>query len=640
MEMDPAATAPSSPKQSLLTWFRENDLFSLEFVVALAVGGYHIYTSLFGLLPAMQHRTIHLGGVTLMCFLMAVRKNSGVKRLFIALLAALTVVVTVFNLTRLSPQATLERGFQGPNQLEMISGIILIILVLEVARRSSGWPLVILGLVGLSYAFLGPYLPGGLFHRGYDLKQLVEVTAWGTEGIFGTPLAAAADFISIYVILGALLERSGAGNFFVELARRATRRMVGGPGMAAVGSSALFGSISGVGMANVVTTGTFTIPMMKKVGFRPAFAGAVEAVASSGGQIMPPVMGAAAFIMAEMTGTPYADVVLIALIPSLLYFFSTAVMIYMEAKKHGIDAEEPQPGEPSVGSLLRGNFVYFIPIGVLIYYLVFLKSSATKAAVYALLTMVVIMVLKLGRRAPGEFLLSIRDAGRLMVSVTPATAAAGILVGVLTMTGLGLRLTQVVTAISGGNLFVMLLLTMVVSLILGMGLPTSAAYILVAALVAPSMVQAGVNLMSAHMFAFYFACMSLITPPVGVVSYAAASLAKATFWDTGWTATKLASAGFIVPFMFVYEPSLILQGGDWGTVALAVPSALLGCIALAAGIQGWFLGRLNLLGRAIALAAALLLIKPGLTTDLIGLGIFALAILLRRKQDAGVRAAG
>ncbi|MCI0434153.1 MAG: TRAP transporter fused permease subunit [Gemmatimonadetes bacterium] len=513
---------------------------------------------------------------------------------------------------------------------DLIAGGIAILAVLELTRRATGWGLVAVGMVALVYAWAGPWLPGVLAHRGYAPKRIIEHLYLTAEGIWGIPLGVSADFVYLFVLFGAVLEAAGGGAMLIALAARVAGRQRGAPAMTAAVASAFMGSISGSAVANVVTTGTFTIPLMKRAGFRPHFAGAIEAAASTGGQIMPPVMGAGAFILATWTGIPYARVALAALVPAILYYVALVSAIRFRAEKMKLPTGEAIEREP-----LLPRLHLLAPLAVIIFFLA-TGRSPMRAAFWGVVSG---LIAALARRATrldtGAAQRAVIAGASSTVQVAAACATAGIVVGVASLTGIGLRMSELIITLSGGHLSIALLLTAAGSIVLGMGLPTTAAYVVLAALGAPALVQLGVPLLAAHLFIFYFGCISNVTPPVALAAYAAAGLSGADPMRTAWTAAALAAAGFIVPFMFVYGPPLLLVGPAY-VVAGSIVTATIGVTGLAAAIIGHARSPLAAWERLVVAGGALALIFPGWITDAIGLAV--LAVFLPRRPRTAIAA--
>ena len=511
----------------------------------------------------------------------------------------------------------------NPTKMDLVMGAITILLVLELARRATGWGLVAVCLLAIAYAFAGPYLPGYLAHRGYGATRLVEHLYLSTEGIWGIPLGVSADFVYLFVLFGAVLDTAGGGALLIALANKIAGRTRGGPAKTAAVASALMGSLSGSAVANVVTTGTFTIPLMKRAGFRPFFAGAIEAAASTGGQLMPPVMGAGAFILATWTNIPYVDVAVAAIVPALLYYTALLAAIHFRAGRMGIE-----PGDDDAEPVMD-RLHLLLPL-VIIVLLLARGNSPMRAAFWGVSSALLMALLRPATRPSLPELREIMErAGRGAVQVAAACAAAGIVVGVASLTGIGLRMSELIITLSLGNKLGALLLTAMGSIVLGMGLPTTAAYVVLAALGAPALVQLGVPLLAAHLFIFYFGCISNVTPPVSLAAFAAAGIAGSPPIRTAVAAAMLAGAGFVVPFMFVYGPELLMVGSPTG-IGLATLTAVIGVTALAAAAVGYARRPLAAWERAVAFAAALALVFPGLLTD--GAGLLAVGVVFWRAE--------
>jgi TRAP transporter 4TM/12TM fusion protein len=443
----------------------------------------------------------------------------------------------------------------------------------------------------------------------------------------------------LFVLFGAFMERSGTGQLFMDFAMSITGHAAGGPGKVAVVSSSLFGTVSGSAVANVMVDGPITIPLMKRTGFRPPFAAAVEAVASTGGQLMPPIMGAAAFVMAEFLAVPYAQVALWAVIPALLYYVAVFFAVHFEAKRYGL-AGVPKSELPKLGQVMLQRGHLFIPILIVLGGLL-LGYSAPLSALVAALACLPVALLRTSTRGTISWrsvLSALEDGARNTLSVAMACACAGIVIGCVTITGLGITFTQAVIGLAQDTLLLALVLTAVAGIILGMGMPTTPAYIVMVALLVPAVIKMGAATPAAHMFAFYFAILSAITPPVALAVFAAAGLARANIWSTGWAAMRAGAPAYIVPFMFIYEPALLMIG-DWTTALHATVSAIIGVTLLAGGLFGYLLRPAAPWERALLVAAALLLIKPGWLTDLIGVALAAVVVVaqLAQRAPAGAR---
>jgi TRAP transporter 4TM/12TM fusion protein len=487
-----------------------------------------------------------------------------------------------------------------------------VVLVLDASRRVIGWALPVTALIFLGYT---------LFLTDIKVAVLLEQMYLSTDGIFGSTLGVSASYVIVFVLFGAFMEKSGTGRLFMDFALSLTGHTAGGPGKVSIVSSSLFGTISGSAVANVMVDGPITIPLMKKTGFRPPFAAAVEASASTGGQIMPPIMGAAAFVMAEYLAVSYFQVTVWAWIPALLFYVALFFAVHFEAKREGLMGV-PRAELPRLGTVMRERGHLFIPIFIVLAGMAMSYSAPLCALVGAVATLPVALMRKSTREGITwrTVLEALEGGARDALSVAMACACAGIVIGVISLTGLGITFTQAVLALSQNSLFLALLLTAVAGIVLGMGMPTTPAYIVMVSLLVPALIKLGVATPAAHMFAFYFAVLSAITPPVALAVFAAAALAKANMWRAGFEAMRISAAGFIVPFMFAYEPAL-LAIGDWGTIALATFTATIGVMALAASLYGYLLAPLVAWQRLALVAAAFLLIKPGLVTDSIGLAL-------------------
>jgi TRAP transporter 4TM/12TM fusion protein len=493
---------------------------------------------------------------------------------------------------------------------DIFYGIVAVLVVLEGTRRVIGWALPLTAIVFLVYAALFTQV---------RFPVLLEQLYYSTEGIFGSTLGVSASYVMLFVLFGAFMERSGTGQLFMDFAMALTGHQAGGPGKVAVVSSSLFGTVSGSAVANVMVDGPITIPLMKRTGFKPPFAAAVEAVASTGGQLMPPVMGAAAFVMAEFLAVSYATVALWAAIPALLYYVAVFFAVHFVAKREGL-AGVPRAELPRMARVMVERGHLFIPILIILTGL-FMGYSAPLSALVAALCCLPVALLRASTRKGISWrsvLGALEEGARNTLAVAMACACAGIVIGVVTITGMGITFTQMVIALAQNSLVLALVLTAMAGIVLGMGMPTTPAYIVMVSLLVPAIIKLGAVTPAAHMFAFYFAILSAITPPVALAVFAAAGLAKANMWSTGWAAMRAAAPAYIVPFMFVYEPALLLIG-DWTTSLHAAVSATLGVILLAAGLFGYLLRPATWWQRAVLIAAALLLIKPGWMTDLVGL---------------------
>jgi TRAP transporter 4TM/12TM fusion protein len=611
-------------------------------LTAVAMCGFHLYTAQFGLRPAVIQRGVHLLFGVLLVFLLYPGVKKGPLKVLGRTLDMLLMVGGAAGLLYIVSQyRNIAMRGGAPNTADLVFGSIVILVTLEATRRVLGPALSMIGAVSLAYALFGDHIPGEWGHRGVFLDELVEYQFLTTEGLFSIPLGASANFIFLFILFGAFLVSSGTGDFFIKFANSLAGHLRGGPAKVAVLSSAAFGTISGSAVANVVSTGSFTIPLMKKIGYRPVFAGAVESVASTGGQIMPPVMGAGAFIMADMLGISYLRVCMAAAIPAVLYFFALLYMVHMEALRQGLRGL-PRAELPRLGRVLKEGGYLLLPAPFLVILLV-LGYSPMKAGFWSIVAVLLVSSLKrVSRMSPRQILETLERGARGSLEVLTACATAGIVIGVVTQTGLGLKFSSLVIQAAGGQLLLALIFVMVTSLILGMGLTTSAAYILTVILGGPVLTKLGVDPLAAHMFVFYYACLSTITPPVALAAFAGAGIAGSPPFRTGFEAMRLALVAYVVPFIFVFHPALIWKG-ELATILQAGVTAMIGCAALGSGMMGYLTGRLQLFMRGALLAAGLLLIKPGAETDLWGAAILLAVLALqqvrarmaRKTQEAG-----
>ncbi|MGG3799503.1 TRAP transporter permease [Metabacillus fastidiosus] len=604
----------------------------IAFFGLLAFSLFQLYTAIFGVFTAQIQRTVHLGFALSLIFLLfpANRKKRKKGKLQIAwydgILAILSIGVGAYWPLFFND---LVMSVGRLSTIDFVVGILAILLVLEATRRAVGLPITIIAFLFLIYGIFGQYMPGFLAHRGLSLERLVQTMFYTTEGILGTPLAVSSTYIFLFLLFASFLVRTGVGQYFNDLAVAVAGRRIGGPAKVAIFSSALQGTISGSSVANVVTSGAFTIPMMKKLGYKKEFAGAVEASASTGGQLMPPVMGAAAFLMVEFIGggITYWDIAKAAAIPAILYFTGIWIMTHFEAKKiglRGLTKEEM----PSIIEVLK-NVYLLLPI-VAIILLLMSNMIVTHAALYSILIAVIVGVFnKVTRMGPKQFVYALVDGARSALSVAAATACAGIIVGIVTKTGLGLKMANGLIDLAGGILIPTLILTMIASLILGMGSPTTANYVITSTIAAPAIILLGVPDLSAHLFVFYFGIIADITPPVALAAFAAAGVAGGEPIRTGIESAKLAIAAFIIPYIFVLSPELLMINTTWPELLWVVITAVTGMVAIGAGIIGFWMRRMHWLERIMAVVAGMLLIYPEGISDMTGLIIFAVLFTLQ-----------
>lgn len=603
-------------------------------IVAIAWSLFQLYTAIVGSFPAMVQRPVHAAFALALTFLLfpAKKGSTGWTRYLDWGVTILSLTVGAYVLINGNRFANRTWFVDEVELFDLIMGGLLIVILLEATRRVLGNAMLIVALVFLGYAFWGKYLPGLLAHRGLSFPRLIELMFMSPNGIFGSSLGVSADYVFYFMLFAAFLEVSGGGQLFIDLAEWATGRSRGGPAKAAIVSSSLFGMISGSAVANVASVGIFTIPLMKRIGYEAPFAGAVEAVASTGGQLMPPVMGAAAFIMADILGVPYSRIMVAAIIPSLIYYGALFMMVDLKARK-----EKMQPVSQQDLPKLRQSFLdralLLIPLVLLVYLVMKGYSGATSAFWSIVAVVVVAMLRRVTRMSWLQIFQALESGARQSVPVAIPCAVAGIVVGSVIHTGLGLKFTALLTMASGGHLFLALLIVMGVCIILGMGMPTTSAYIVAAVLLAPALIKLGVTALAAHMFVFYFALLSMVTPPVALASYAAAGIAQANMSETGWKAFTLSFAAFLVPYAFVYSPALLFEGPLRQTL-LNTATALIGTYALAAAIIGYFARTATRPERGLLFVGAVCLIDPGLVTDVIGIVLIAVSYVLQRRRPA------
>ncbi len=598
---------------------------ALILITALALTFFHLYTAGYSMFGAWIQRDIHLTLILVVVFLIfpMTRRGAMDKASIIDYILVLLAIASGAYILLYYQEIVLRAG--AATTMDLVFGGIMILLILEATRRATGWVLVAIAGVFLLYNFLGPYIPGLLGHKGYSLGRVISQMYLTTEGIFGVPLGVSASYIFLFIFLTSMLEKLGMGQFLLQLAMALMGRFTGGPAKVAVIASGFMGSINGSAVANVVGTGTFTIPLMKNNGYKPHFAGAVESCASSGGQLMPPIMGAAAFIIAEFLGIPYIHVVVAAIIPAALYYMCVIFGVHFEASRLGLTGL-PKAELPSARKVLKEGWFFLIPLGVLIFFLAVLQYTPIRSGFYAIISMFIVSFVSKDSRINVErFKDGAVAAARNTITVALACAAAGLVIGSINLTGAGLKISAAIIAASGGVLWLALILTALVALLMGMGLPTTAAYIVTGTMAAPALIDMGVLPLAAHLFVFYFAIISAITPPVALAAYAAAGIARDDPMRIGFASCRLGLAAFIVPFLFAAEPALI-GNGDGMHIAWACTTALIGVMALAGGNIGYVLTRALWWERILLIGGALLSMHPQFYTDVIGLTMIAVAL--------------
>ena len=608
-------------------------LKKVSLILAICFVAFHLYTAAFGTMPGIAQKSIHLGFLLVIFYINAmVDSEKRWEQIFLGIMALFALGGCAY-ITILDENLQLRAGIVYAS--DILFAILLIIAIFEACRRKMGNPLVIITLVFVAYAFLGKYIPGFLNQPGMTLKKFTSLVYLTTDGIFGSPLYASASYVVLFVLLGAIMSVSGIGDYMTNLATSLFGHMRGGPAKVAVVASGFFGSISGSPTANVIGTGTFTIPMMKKNGFEPEFAAAVEATASTGGAIMPPIMGSTAFIMAEMLGIPYTAVAKAALIPAILYFLAVLFGVDIYAAKHGLKGI-PRSQLPKVRSMLKQIYM-LAPLIFLIFCMAVFNMTIVRSGLLTIIVTLVLVEINPTPRMTKEQWLQIPvQTVKSAVSVGIACAMAGIISGVIMGSGLGYRISSILTSVAGTSMLLLLVLTMVVSLIMGMGVPTTAAYLVLASLVAPTMIQLGIPPLAAHMFIFYFGCISSITPPVALAAYAGAGLAGCDPNKTGYKAFRLAFCSFLMPYLFVYNPVLLMEGGVLD-ILWSLVTALIGAYLLASGFEGFFFRwSLKWFERPLMILGAVMLIVPGMVTDLVGIAIivveFVTEFMFKRSE--------
>jgi TRAP transporter 4TM/12TM fusion protein len=607
-------------------------------VIAVAMALFHVYTARFGTLEALRQRSVHLAFALTLVFLLYPFRRRHAASARIGLPDVLMVAVAVAPLVYLfvnRTDLTLRAG--NLSRLDVVMGALGVLVVLEAGRRMMAIVPVIAALA-LAYPFLGPYLPGPLAVARISPERVIEQMFYTTEGIFGIPIGVSATFVFLFVLLGAFLEKTGLGQLFVDVALALAGWMTGGPAKVSVLSSAFIGTVSGSSVANVVADGVFNIPLMKRLGYGARFAAGVEAATSVGGQIVPPVMGAAAFVMAEFLGVPYLTIAKAAAIPAALFYLSLGFIIHFEAKRLGL-AGLPRDQLPSLWRVLAQRAYLVAPLVVLVGFLLH-GASPMRAAYWGIMVAsgVHLVTCAVERRPlawPREIWEILVHGSRLALPVAVATAVVGIFIGIVTLSGLGLAFVGITVTLGQNNLFLTLVWVMLACTIVGSGIPTTATYIILAAIAAPALIQMGVPALAAHMFIFYFGVIADVTPPDALAAYAAAGIARTDPFKTGLTATRLAFAGILVPFMFVYSPTILLQGGETADIVLTVATAVVGVVALAGAVSGYLFATASWPERGVLVATAVALIFHDLRADAVGLALLVavgVAQLLRRRR--------
>jgi len=609
------------------------------FLLAIFMSLFHIYALSIQAVTMWYVYTFHVGmGALLTLALYRGTRKSSTKSIPFYDYLIIAATVFAFGYLMVEVDDLVYRIGVAPTDLDVLVAAIMTLVVLEFTRRTCGNILPFIAIIFLAYARFGHLLPGKIGHREYSWGKTLSYLM-GLDGIFSTPIQASASFVFLFILFGAFLAASGASKFFIDLATSVSGAYRGGPAKVAVIASALFGTVSGNSVANVVSSGTFTIPLMKSVGYQNRFAGAVEATASTGGQIMPPILGSAAFIMAAIIGIPYIEIVKASVIPALLYFYTVFITVDLEAVKYNLSGL-PKDKLPVLKTVIAREGYLILPLFVLIATLAVLDFTPIRASIWGIITAIVVTYFRRETRIGIRGIFKALSEGATSAcGVIAACATAGIVIGVLNMSGAGLKLAGAIVALSGGNLWVALVMTMITCLILGMGLPTTAAYLICASVAVPALAKLGVPILAAHMFVFYFACISAITPPVALAAYAGAGVAKADPIEVALTACKLGATAFIIPYMFIFGPSL-LSVGTTNEILLTVVSALIGSTLLACGFQRQaFPLKLGNFSAILITLSGVLLIEPGIYTDLIGLATASIVLMvtyLRNKKAKAV----
>ena len=611
------------------------------FLCAL-LAGFVLYTAIFGVLTAVIQRGLVLGATLVLTFLSLIKKDLKEKNKFTiisaiyAALVLISIAMTIYIVATF--KLTVERA-GAYTTMDIAVSIAVFVVMIIAAQRSLGWPMVIISLVFFAYTLFGRVSPGTFGHRGYSISRVMPYLSLGTEGIFGTSMGVAAGVIVTYSVFGAVMERFGIGDYFIKVAYGLVGRNKGGSAKASIVASGLMGTVSGSAVANILTTGSFTLPLMIQSGYSKRTAAAILAVAATGGLIMPPVMGAAAFVMSEMRGISYGSICIAAAVPAILYYLSLFVQSGLEADRIGMKVltkdELPKKSE------WVPKLYLFIPLAILLVLLVVYMMPAGRAACIAMLA-----ILLLGFRSrdmwptPKKLFECLKNGGSGVVSTILTCATAGIIVGCLSMTGLTVKISALIISLSGDSMFLSLVLTMIIALLLGMGMPPVAAYIILASMIVPSLVQMGIPQLAADMFCFYFACIGNITPPVALAAFTSAGLVNENPFKTGWLAFRYGLVTLLVPFAFCSNTALLLQGGILEIIRCCCTSAL-GVALFGVAMIGWCKGPVNVLFRVLLGCSTVLLIMPSGITDIIGVALFAIVFILifiSRKKNKAVAA--
>ncbi len=620
-------------KESNTRTFDSELLKKVVYVLCLFFTLYHLaYASGIRMVQLinLKHYAIHVGLILVLGFIyFPAFKKASRRRIpwYDCILVLLSASMPVYVFARYN--TFISTGFQG-EMIDIVMGTLLILLVMECSRRVCGPALSILSAVFLFYGLFGRYFPWVFMHRGYTWNRIVVYLTTDIYGIYGTSISTSATYIVLFIIFGEVMNKCGMGQFFNDIANALAGHTKGGPAKVAVLASGFLGSINGSAVANVVTTGAFTIPLMKKTGYSKEFAGSVEATASVGGQLLPPIMGAAAFVMAETLGVKYGVVIKAAIIPALIYYLGIIIQVQMRAVKdqlHGI----PKDQLPKVGQVMKERGHLLIPIIFLLYMLIWSGKTVIASAFWTILVTIVVAELRpISRMSLKDICDAFANAAKSMISVGIACACVGIVVGVCGQTGFALNVARAIISIGKTHLMLTLFFTMVTCMVLGMGLPSIPSYLITATIAAPALVELGIPDIAAHMFCFYFAMFANLTPPVALASFAAAGLSGGDPMKTGWQSVRLALAGFIVPFMFIYNPQLLLENVTILSGIQVVLTSCIGVVLIAAFVEGYLFGRMHVILRLVSAAGALLLIDSRPITDVIGIACLVIIILAQK----------
>ncbi len=601
-------------------------------IILLCFSLFQLYTAIFLGMEPMILRSIHLAfGLSLIFLLYPASKKWPKDKLHpLDVITALIAVIVCFYVVVFYKDLVYRAG--RITTTDMVIGLMAVFLVLEAARRVIGLPMVIISILFIAYAFLGPYIPGKLAHRGVSLNNFAQHIFFTTEGIMGLPIGVSSTFIFMFLLFGAYLEKTGMGEFFINLANSISGSSPGGPAKVAVISSGCMGTLSGSSVANVVGTGSFTIPMMKRLGYKNEFSGAVEATASTGGQLMPPIMGAAAFLMAEITNTPYFTIIKAAAVPALLYYFGVWVGVHFEAKKLNLTGMSKDQ-IPKISHVMKTRGHLIIPI-ISVMYLLIQGFSPIRAALGAIVTTLICSAFKKDTRMSfNDIVDGLIKGAKSALTVVSACACAGIIIGVVTQTGLGLKMGSVIVGMANGNLFLTLFFTMITSLILGIGVPTTANYVITSTIAAPALLLLGVDVIPAHMFVFYFGIIADVTPPVCLAAVAASGIAKSEPMRTGVQATRLAIAAFLIPYIFVHSPRILMINTTPLLLVFDIVTALVGITCIAIALTGFFKTHMSIIEKVLFIAGGILLVLTKVHFVVIGAVLVALAYTIQKRKE-------